>query len=506
MALMREKRKSFSRGKKVLIAVNVAVMVFVAAGIFLGLCHLASLPAFRFRIDLTGERSFTLSPMTIDLLESLEKEVKVISIFHRPDPRDMTGMSMAEKRVGNYANMLLQEYVVQSGGTIKLEVLDRDRDNLRVGELNEKIGLMSDNVIIFLSEGHRKDIYPSDMATIDRGGVDPTTNIIHLADVKSYNVEAAVTSAILSVMEKTRPKAYFTTGRREAGLHVEGADGLSIAAKVLGFLNFEVEEVKLFAEPVVPEDCSVLVIPGPMDDFGPEEIAAVREYMQSKGRLFLALSPRSGTGPEEILADFDISLNRAVTCRERRVSVENLLHKSLIPVQGFDEESRVTRSIARASGYGLFFYSGAVNRSADDPDVKEIVWSPKDCWGDAHEPGKDGNFFYDSANEEMGPRVLGVSCEGSGAVEGARMIFFADTYFYTNDSTNNYPANLDLFKNSLNWLAAREYLLDIPPKTPEVSRVDLMEDEYHRIGFYVLFFIPALAVFLGIAVWWLRRR
>ena len=104
--------------------------------------------------------------------------------------------------------------------------------------------------------------------------------------------------------------------------------------------------------------------------------------------------------------------------------------------------------------------------------------SPSDCWGDAHAEGKEGNYFFDSASEERGPRVLGVVCEGQGPVEGARLVFFADTYFYTMEFMRSAQANEPLFMNAVNWLAEREYLLDVAPKTPYESRVDLTEEEY----------------------------
>jgi hypothetical protein len=65
---------------------------------------------------------------------------------------------------------------------------------------------------------------------------------------------------------------------------------------------------------------------------------------------------------------------------------------------------------------------------------------------------------------------------------------------------------LDLFTNAVNWLAARENLLEIPPKSLYVSQVDLSEEEYHQIGLYVVIIIPGIAALAGLVVWWLRRR
>ncbi|MFH2002600.1 MAG: Gldg family protein [Planctomycetota bacterium] len=508
MALKAHQKKSFSRGSRILIAINVTLMIAIAFALFLGVCYLASLPKFRQRVDFTKDHAFSLSPMTLDLLQSLEKEVEVVSLSHAPYAMDLTGMPTVERKVMVYAGKLLEEYAISSGGMLKVEQLDRDRDNLRVQELNQKIGLGSDNTIIFLCGSNRKDLVPLDLARIDRGGVDPTTNVIQQAKVISYKTEAAITAAILSVIEEIKPKAYFTTGRREASIEDLSGEGVSFAAGMLRWANFEVQELKLYADPLVPKDCTLLAILGPGDDFSPEEIAAIRTYLIDGGRLFLSLSPDSSSSLEPLLADFGIGLNRSITCKEPSglvISQEEGYRKSLVYATGFSAESPITRSYADSDFFVRFFKAGAVNRHADDIDVQELIWTPSDCWGDTHNPDEEGNYFFDSASEERGSRVIGVACKGKNELKEARLVFFADTHFYTNDFKQA-KANLPVFSNSLNWLAARDYLLAIAPKTPYESRVDLTEEEYNEIGFYVVLIIPCIAALLGVVVWWLRRR
>jgi hypothetical protein len=507
MAVGARERRTFSRRQRILIGVNVALMIAIAGAVFLGVCYLASLPAFRTRVDLTKARAFTLSPLTIRLLGGLEKDVEVISIFRTPY-MDLTGLFRVEKEIGAYVEKLLEEYVIRSGGRIRLEVLDRDRDNLRVRELNQEIGLSDQNVVVFRCGDNRTDVFPEDLANIDRGGVDPATDVIQPARILSFKAEAAVTFAVQSVIEEKKPKVYVTTGRSEANIGNSGEEGLFFAADMLKRLNFEVEELRLYAALDVPADCSVLVIPGPKDDFSGEEVAALRSYLQEGGRILLALAPNSTRSLDVILEAFDIGLNRDITCMERPTPLaeEDRYIKSFLQTKGFMRGSRITRSIADRDLFGVFFRAGAVNRNPDDVNVQELVLSPNESWGDTHAPGEEGDWFFSSATEKQGPRVLGVSCEGRGPVEGARMVFFADAYFYTNAPIRRAPANLELFTNAVNWLAARENLLEIPPTSLFVSQVDLTEEEYHQIGLYVVIVIPGIAAVLGLVVWWLRRR
>jgi len=511
MAVKSAGRSSFSRGKRVLIALNVLLMTVLAFALFAGVCHLASLPAFRTRIDLTRERAFTLSPLTLELLQSMDKEVQVYSFYQRPYGFDPTGRSQVEMEVIAYANRLLEEYVIHSRGMIQVELLDRDRDNLRVEEVHGRIGLGESNSVIFLCDSNRKDLPASDLARIDAGGVDPATNVIQPARILAYNAESALTSALLSVIEERKPKVYFTTGRREASIEDLGPDGIAGAAEILRRANFDVGALKLFSDPRVPEDCAALIVPGPKDDLGEAEVAAIKAYLYRGGRLFLALSPESTVSLDPVLAEFGIGLNRAYTCREPPGLVSgDGSEKTRIFTELFDEESRITKSIAEREQFAFFFRAGAVNRRQGDLNVRDLVRTSEDSWGDVHSPGEEGNYFFDSDTETMGSRVLAVSCEGKDALKDSRMVFFADTNFYTRDGTTRFmragSANLPLFVNAVNWLAQREYLLAIPPMTPYESRVDLTEEEYGEIGTFVMGVIPGAAALLGFLVWLLRRR
>ena len=118
-----------------------------------------------------------------------------------------------------------------------------------------------------------------------------------------------------------------------------------------------------------------------------------------------------------------------------------------------------------------------------------------------------GDFEYDSQTEKREQRTMGVSCQGQNEYARSRMVLFADASFFTNyGMQRGGRGNLLLFTNSINWLAAREKQLDIGPKVPFESRVELYQDEYRQISFYVILYIPIAAALLGLVVWWFRRR
>ena len=66
-------------------------------------------------------------------------------------------------------------------------------------------------------------------------------------------------------------------------------------------------------------------------------------------------------------------------------------------------------------------------------------------------------------------------------------------------------ANAALFANAVHWLAGSEKQIGIPPKTPEQSSLTLSEAQVRRIGIASVVGLPALAILLGVWVWYRRR-
>ena len=70
-----------------------------------------------------------------------------------------------------------------------------------------------------------------------------------------------------------------------------------------------------------------------------------------------------------------------------------------------------------------------------------------------------------------------------------------------------FPANSDLFLNSVFWLAHQEPLIAISPSAMEVSRLADMSDgalRFWRVG-VLLIGLPGLVVLCGIGVYFARR-
>jgi ABC-type uncharacterized transport system involved in gliding motility auxiliary subunit len=65
--------------------------------------------------------------------------------------------------------------------------------------------------------------------------------------------------------------------------------------------------------------------------------------------------------------------------------------------------------------------------------------------------------------------------------------------------------NGSLFLNSVNFLAARENLIGVEPRTFDLPYVNMTNTQMKGTFIISLILVPLLMAALGVAVWWRRR-
>src|SRR6185436_16852839 len=92
--------------------------------------------------------------------------------------------------------------------------------------------------------------------------------------------EKDFTGALLKLTRTQKHKFYFTAGHGE--LNPDGFDqqGASVVKRVLTDQQNDVATIDLMGkERKVPDDCTVLVVAGALVDFKPEELKAVKAFL-----------------------------------------------------------------------------------------------------------------------------------------------------------------------------------------------------------------------------------
>src|SRR4029453_12284157 len=108
--------------------------------------------------------------------------------------------------------------------------------------------------------------------------------------------EQDLTNGLIKVIQGTQHKVYFTQGHGERDTAGSDERGYGAIAKELGSDNFTAESLVLLQQ-AIPDDASVVVIPGPQSDLLPPEIEKLKAYLQKGGKGFVMIDPPRKVDP-----------------------------------------------------------------------------------------------------------------------------------------------------------------------------------------------------------------
>lgn len=470
------------------------------------------------RWDWTTSKRWSLSPATVETLQSLEQQVDVWAIAGAGDPLEQS---------------LKQLLVSYQGHSSRLDVhwIDPDRDAVQLIDLQRRFGLeagrtedgrvAADAIVIVASGDKHWFLTPQDL-------FEATSDDVHVKPRE----ERALTQAIRSVLGGGgKARLCFTTGHGELSLE-PGKDEREWIGGLRDLLekgNYELASTDVTA-PGVHEpfaECTVVVIAGARSPFAPAEANRLRTWLLEGGSLLAALGPmEAGTdtgmtvsGLDDVLSPFGIGLD------------DNLVHDTdpnfVVPDthgEGFLVAARphaVTASLvpsgtdSRPPRVAVFFARSLhhVRKPGSAPAsdllvTDEAAFAKKSIvgasnWTDA--PPRD-------PSDPRGPFVLAMASErpppSAGAPHGPRVVVIGSRFALAEDNWRQ-PRPLHgaafLVDSSLSWLSARPELVDVPDKPQVAAGIRVSEAGRDEVRRYVLVLMPLAAMLLGVAVWAWRR-
>jgi hypothetical protein len=449
-------------GRRVKYGSNVLVMTLA----FFGILTLVNILANRHpaRVDLTEMREFTLSPQSARVLQNLDRPVRIIGFYQGGDPREQL------------VRDLLSEYQVHTQ-LISFEFHDPDLEP----RLASQYQPTNYGALIFLSAGRRYESFGTD--------------------------EQTLSSALVRVTSDEQKGIYFVTGHGERQLDDYDPEGMGLIRQVLERENYRAQEMNLaLLKAGLPQDTAVVVVAGPKREYFERELDLLRVWLEEGGRLMLLYEPGAPvplagdlkawgvTVGDDVIVDPPHGL--IINTDEGEVVLEDVLllqdypfHPITRDLTNFLTYFPAARSIRVEPGDG-----------ATKPNAQPLVSTGPKSWG---EVTQDAEMSYDPTEDDLGPLHLGVAIEDFD--HGARLIVFGDSDFVDNQSVQGPVANIDLFVNSVNWLADDEDMISIRPR-PRVNRqLRLLPMQRTFILNTVVVVLPLLFVTAGVAVWWRRR-
>ena len=86
----------------------------------------------------------------------------------------------------------------------------------------------------------------------------------------------------------------------------------------------------------------------------------------------------------------------------------------------------------------------------------------------------------------------------------SRIAIIGDSDFATNSFFHIF-GNGKLFGNTVSYLAGKENLIGIQPRTYDPPRVNLTNRQMQGIFLISVVLVPAIVAMIGLVVWWRRR-
>lgn len=495
-----------SRARRLAVGANVAVMILIAAA----LTVVVNVISYRYwhKFDWTRNKFYTLSDKTRNVLDSLADDLNIYVIYSAFEaPR---GASLQ-----NVQGLL--EWYQAASPKVKVEYLDpaNPANRQRVVELAERYNLQDINVIVVDYQGRSKVVRSYDL--VDYSGAPSMGGMPE----PRFKGEEAITSAILEVQSEEKPVVYFAAGHgerdpEEFGSSLRAAQYGEVAA-VLKRENYDVRKLDLVGDATVPEDCTVLVIAGPRVAYGEKERRAVEDYLGRGGSLLVLLDTVVETGGaesglEDLLASWGVKVGDDIAVASGSLlniltgdvttifATEFALHDITKPLQGFAVQFPLARTVETGTPSDSSLQPVSLVR-VNDPGIFAET--------DTRAVLEEGMARYDEGEDRRAPLSFGVAVgprpsPGGGTPKGGpRLVVFGDADFPT---ILRQTSNVQLFTNSLAWLAQRGELVSIPPKQIASTGLYLTGSQLKWVALTVLVFMPLLGVVIGVGVWLVRRR
>jgi ABC-type uncharacterized transport system involved in gliding motility auxiliary subunit len=435
------------------VLMSVALFVIIALLNFLG-------TRYHKRWDVTAEKQFSLSEQTVQILKGIQEPVKAVLFF---TPNNANRQS---------AEDLIKEYAIQTR-QLTYQIVDPEID--RVTALNYQV--TRDGTIIF-ERGDRRE-------------------------VTFGAAETDLTGALLKVFSDKVRGVYFLTGHGERNPDVADGTGCSTIKQVLESENYKVGTFTFAITDTVPADAVAVVIAGPTEPLTQQEVDLLGTYVENGGHLMVLYEPGMADPLLGLLQRYGIDIQDDLVIDPTSAFYGDIA----TPVVQEYVYHQITKDL---TGLPSLFPTVRDVRIMDtvpsDWTITQLATSSGDAWAETDYQSSD---VGQDADEVQGPLTLGVAVEPSTTdTRKGRLVVIGDSDFMGDNLLSGIRGgigNVDLFMNSVGWLAEEESLIAIRPQELADRTVVLTPPQARGIIYSSLLFAPIVVLLIGGYVWWKRR-
>ncbi len=454
--------------------------------------------------DLSASQYYTLSAKTKDILAKLDAPLHIYTLL---DPR----LGPQDQQIEN----LIKEYVLTQPKFVSYEKIDSAMDPKRTKELYDKLHFSGADYLVILEYGDHSPRFVKQDEFFD---VNPMNG-----QVMGFKGEQQLTSAITALLEGKASKVYFTEGHGEHSIHdaEPGTNGYGQVAALLKDDNIETTTINLAEKGEVPPDAEALVIAGPSIPLAPVEVTAIDKYLANNGKLLILLDPYYTSGIEGVLQKYGLKYEDDLVLREvvGPTGSQVPMPYAAIYQGGFGMEP-ITQKLAEANLQLIIQDARSITiPTSTGPEplkMQPLLQTDAESWGWISKPGTPmadpKTLTYNKVTDIGGPLNIAAQYDGGtttdpvtkATMNATRIVAVGASKFVENDTIEEVGANF--FTNAVDWLVKKDAVLDIAPRKPSVYGVSLSPMSYNALVWTVGGFIPAVALLMGLIVWFSRRK
>jgi len=464
MGLLIRANATSLRGRTAAYSINSIVTVLLILGIVGVLNFLGE--RYPQKLDLTKNKSHTLSDQTTKLVKGLNKTVKA-TMFVSTAQREKYRMLL-----DNYKSL---------NPKFEWEYVDPVREPVRTRAAN-----IHKDATLLLSAGVKTNSVE-----------DPS--------------EEKLTNGLIKLLKDKTQTLCSLTGHGEKSFNSSDNEGYGAAKTSMGNQLYTVKEVSLLQEGKIPADCDAIAILGPNKSYFKAEADQIKDYLANGGRAIMALDINfKGTEftPEllTILQDWHIKAEPALIMN-KRYPQDMGVTASVIAL--FEKDSPITKDFKYESIFPAARPLEIIPGQPPGMDLKLVARSLPDSYLLTDLKNLSAGSLKITGQEKTGPSPVAVSVEGklkdSKASRNTRLIVFGTSLFGVNGMASR-GGNLDFFLNAVSWIMEDESLISIRTKEDAPSKVELSSRQSGLVFIITVLLIPALIAVAGIVIWILRKK
>jgi ABC-type uncharacterized transport system involved in gliding motility auxiliary subunit len=465
-------RKGFAvlfRRKGAKYGASSGVVVMLGGLVIIGLAVLSAKPRFDKTIDLSRDKTNTLSEQSIQLIGTLAKRengVQVTAYFV-----DETQSNQFKDLIGLY---------LKEGAKLTVEYINPQKDPTKA--MADK--LTSANTVVFRDGSQENRI--------------------------TTFTEEKITNAITTILKDKVKKIYFTKGHGEGQITGTEPTGYDSLVQELKNNRYDVLDINLLETGKIPDDAAVVVIAGPKYDFKDMETKVIEEFIQKGGSVAVMVDAMVPAGAlNQLFERYGFTFNSDFLILKPDDPRAQLLGQNNAIISEFDDFSPITKDFAKKSNVALLFQNARTIAEISENVSKfkvsligktstETGVRLKGVNSQADLKGLTADRF------EQGSFATIASSIGKQGEKEVRIIAIGSSQFANNQGAQS-AEHRDLFMNMVSYLTQDDDFITIRAKDPTKSSLSITSSGAMLNLSFISFIYPFL--FLGFGfVTWLKRR